>query len=236
MQGFTQVSLNVKWRFNWGAKYGQCFYIAAPIRPRNARVELWEKFMSCRVALAFLSYLEPAETAVGDLLRGVSLQIICLRLETKKTPQKLLCFIVRVLFFACMHVFVSRRHGDNGSGLKRRERTRWSGQSPKSATRKIGTIDNMKYRVDLIFLTVSPTYQHPSPVHSSYLILLPNDGFYHPQPDTFYVPPALYFLSPGLLSALLRWISSRVECLATRVISLLLIFFLPGTLWRNSRM
>lgn len=50
---------------------------------------------------------------------------------------------------------------------------------------------------DNIYCTVS-VYQEHSPVHSSYLILLPNDGFYLPQPDTFYAPPALYIFSLGL--------------------------------------
>lgn len=44
-------------------------------------------------------------------------------------------------------------------------------------------------------LTVSTINQQLSPV----LILLPNDGFYHPPPDTFYIPAALYVSSPGLL-------------------------------------
>lgn len=52
-------------------------------------------------------------------------------------------------------------------------------------------------------VTTYTAHQERSPLHSSRLILLPNDGFYLPRPDTFYDPPALYVFSNALLSVLI---------------------------------
>lgn len=122
----------------------------------------------------------------------------------------------------------------------------WSGQLPKSTAivlptnRKIRTIWNIKDWVGIIFLYTNSPLKHSLAcwqytlnartthhIHSSYLILLPNDGFYLPPADTFYAPPALYVFSTGLLSVFAWRISLWVECLANHHFYLFIYLLKP---------